>query len=107
MATVEITDSNFKDSIEGQGDKLVVVDFWAEWCGPCKMLAPILEKLSEKLADKISVFKLDTDQNASSAQSYQITSIPCCILFKNGQEVHRIIGHKTEENFEAELQQFI
>ena len=107
MGTSAITESNFKSTLQQQQDKLVVVDFWAEWCGPCKMLAPILEALSEKLADNVSIYKLDTDQNANIAQEYQITSIPCCILFKQGKEVHRIIGHKTAENFEAELTQFI
>jgi thioredoxin 1 len=107
MSTSPISESNFKTTIAEHADKLVVVDFWAEWCGPCKMLAPVLEDLSEKLVSDIVVYKLNTDENAAIAQEFQITSIPCCVLFKQGKEIHRIIGHKTAENFEAELGQFI
>ncbi len=103
MATHKITDQTFDSLLTENNTKLVVVDFWADWCGPCKMLAPVLESISNKYEDSIKVFKLNTDTNPTTAQSYQITSIPCCILFKNNKEVHRIIGHKSEESFEAEL----
>ncbi|RAP27150.1 thioredoxin [Candidatus Marinamargulisbacteria bacterium SCGC AG-333-B06] len=107
MPTKQITDSSFNDQLTQAGSKLVVVDFWADWCGPCKMLAPTLESISDKLADSIEVFKLNTDENPKTAQDFQITSIPCCILFKDSQEVHRIIGHKPEDAFEAELSPFL
>ena len=107
MGTQVITEANFEESISQHPGKLVVVDFWAEWCGPCKMLAPVLEEISAKLESDVVVYKLDTDQNAAIAQHYQITSIPCCIVFKESKEIHRIIGHKTSENFEAELKKFI
>tara|TARA_B100000427_G_scaffold307572_1_gene295139 strand:- start:12456 stop:12779 length:324 start_codon:yes stop_codon:yes gene_type:complete len=107
MPTKQITDSTFTDQLSQSGTKLVVVDFWADWCGPCKMLAPTLESLSDKLADSVDFFKLNTDENPQKAQEFQISSIPCCILYKNSQEVHRIIGHKSEEAFEAELTPFI
>ena len=107
MATQELTDSNFKELIDAQGSKLVIVDFWAEWCAPCKMLAPILEKISETYEKELTVFKIDTDSNTKTAQYFQIASIPCCILFKNQEEVHRIIGHKSEDSFIEELKPFL
>ncbi|MBH37750.1 thioredoxin [bacterium] len=107
MPTKQITDSSFNDHLKQSDSKLVIVDFWADWCGPCKMLAPTLESLSDKLSDSIEIFKLNTDENPKTAQAFQISSIPCCILFKNSEEVHRIIGHKSEDAFEAELTPFI
>ena len=106
MPTSVISDSDFND-LTNQSDKLVLVDFWADWCGPCKMLAPTLETLSDSHADTLLIFKLNTDENPATAQRFQITSIPCCILFKEGQEVHRIIGHKAADAFEAELTPFL
>ena len=107
MATQKITDTTFNDTLTNEKKPLVVVDFWAEWCGPCKMLAPVLEQVSDSMADKVSIYKLNTDENPQSAQDYQITSIPCCIVFKDGNEVHRIIGHKPADAFESELNQFL
>jgi len=106
MATKKITDDTFNNVLENDKN-LVVVDFWAEWCGPCKMIAPMLEQLSESLKDKVSIYKLNTDDNITSAQEYQISSIPCCVVFKNGEEVHRIIGHKPAEAFTKELEPFM
>ena len=106
MATKTITDSTFNE-ILASDKKLIVVDFWAEWCGPCKMIAPMLEQLSETLEDKVSIYKLNTDDNITSSQEYQISSIPCCIVFKDGKEVHRIIGHKPADAFKKELEPFM
>lgn len=106
MATFPITEDNFQENIIKDKNKIIVVDFWADWCGPCKMLAPVLEKVSESQQENVVIYKLNTDENASIAQQYQITSIPCCIVFKKGEEVHRIVGHKTEDSFVAELKPF-
>ena len=106
MATQAITDSNFQETLDSNPN-CVIVDFWAEWCGPCKMLAPILEAVSDMHPDNLSIYKLNTDENPTTAQSFQITSIPCCIVFKQGKEVHRIIGHKTKEHFEEEIKPFL
>ena len=103
MSVSEVTDSNFEELVLEEKDKLVLVDFWAEWCGPCKMLAPVIKSLSEKLSDKIKFLKLDTDGNSATAQKFQITSIPCCIAFKDGKELTRIIGFRNESAMEEEL----
>ncbi|RAP31314.1 thioredoxin [Candidatus Marinamargulisbacteria bacterium SCGC AG-343-D04] len=107
MSTQIISDDTFQEKISQGESKLIIVDFWADWCGPCKMLAPTLEKISETHKDSLIIYKLNTDENASTAQQFQITSIPCCILFKNGKEVHRVIGHKSEESFETEIKPFL
>ncbi len=70
----------------------VLVDFWAPWCGPCRMMAPILDELSGKMGDSIKITKLNTDENQEIATKYQITGIPCLVLFKNGKEADRFVG---------------
>ena len=107
MAVSEVNDSNFEQHILQEKEKHVLVDFWAEWCGPCRMLAPVIEAISDVYKDKLNTFKLNTDTSMKTAQSYNISSIPCCILFKDGKEVHRIIGHKSQDAFEQELSRYL
>lgn len=78
----------------------VLVDFWAEWCGPCRMVGPIVEQLAQSLEGKVKVSKLNVDQNQEIAMKYNIQSIPSLILFKNGNEVARIIGLSPKEKYE-------
>ncbi|HMV78078.1 MAG TPA: thioredoxin [Leptospiraceae bacterium] len=89
MALQEITDSNFKTETS-QG--LVLVDFWAEWCGPCRMVAPVLEELSKEMSEKVTIKKLNVDDNQGTAQMLGIQSIPTLIVFKNGEMVDRVLG---------------
>ena len=84
-----ITDSDF-DQKTGEG--VVLVDFWAEWCGPCRMLTPILEELNKEYDGKVSIKKLNVDENQSTAQKLAVTSIPTMVLYKNGEIVDRQIG---------------
>ena len=107
MTITHVTDANFQDEVLNEKDKAVLVDFWAEWCGPCRMLAPVIEAMDKKYEGSLKVCKLDTDANPEIAQKYQITGIPCCIVFKNGEEASRIVGYRSESAMESDLSQYI
>lgn len=100
--TMEFTDANF-DSEVINSDQPVLVDFWAEWCMPCKALAPTIDELASEYAGKIKVGKLDTDGNREVSAKYQITAIPTVILFKNGEPVEKFVGLKSKKDFKAKL----
>jgi thioredoxin 1 len=89
--TIEITDQNFDEMINNP-DKMILVDFWASWCNPCKALAPMLEDASNDLAEKILVFKINIDENPDSPQRYGVRGIPTIIFFKSGKEIDRQVG---------------
>ncbi|MDP4803856.1 MAG: thioredoxin [Candidatus Nanopelagicales bacterium] len=100
-ATKIVTDASFADDVL-MSDKPVIVDFWAEWCGPCKMIAPILEEIAAE-NDAITVVKLNVDENPQTAAAYGITSIPTMNVFKGGQIVKTIIGAKPKAALLADL----
>jgi len=100
---LEITDSNFKETISS--DKPVLVDFWAEWCGPCRMIAPIVDELSTELEGKAVIGKLNVDENQGVPGEFGIRSIPTLLIFKGGEIVDKIVGalpkHQIQQKLEA------
>lgn len=96
MAIVNVSDQTFNNEVESQGT--VLVDFWAPWCGPCKMIAPILEDLSGDLGDSLKIAKLNVDENPESASRFGVMSIPTLILFKDGQPVDKIVGLNSKDS---------
>ena len=103
---IELTDENFETQLKS-ADKPVLVDYWAEWCGPYKMVAPVLEELSEELKDKLTIAKLDVDNNKDSAIKQKVMSIPTLILFKNGDPIDQRIGALTKSQLKEFLEQHI
>ena len=90
-----LNDETFETEIAKQG--ILLVDFTAEWCGPCRMLAPVLEEVAKEVKGKASIVKVDIDAESKTAAHFQITSVPTLILFKDGKEVHRLIGLRNAE----------
>ena len=101
---IHLNDKTFSSFIKRHS--IVVVDFWADWCMPCKVLQPTLNQLAEKYADKIKVAKLDVDHNRRISAQYQVQNIPTVIFFVRGKEVHREIGVKTLKQFEKILEKY-
>ena len=100
--TIEVSDASFSTDVLSS-NKTVLVDFWATWCGPCKMVAPVLEEIAVERAGQLTVAKLDVDTNPETARDFQVVSIPTMILFKDGQAVKRIVGAKGKAALLREL----
>ena len=103
MATTSVTDSSFHQDVIS-ASKPVLVDFWAEWCGPCRMIAPALEELSEELGDRVSIVKLNIDDNPDAPTKYGVRGIPTMILFKDGQPAATKIGAEPKSRIQAWLE---
>lgn len=100
--TVAVTDSTFEEIVLKAANP-VLVDFWATWCRPCQMVAPILEELTQEFTGKLTIAKLDVDQNQQTAQKYHVMSIPTMIVFKQGKPVANIVGFKPKDKLKQEL----
>ena len=106
---VALSDSTFDETIS-ESEKPVLVDFWAEWCGPCKMIAPVLEEIASENGDKLQIAKLNVDDNPNTAMRYNVMSIPTLLVFKAGessQEARRLVGAKGKSQLLQELAEFV
>ena len=103
---ITLTDTNFNEEVKGS-DEPVLVDFWAEWCGPCKMITPILEEIATEQAGKIRIAKLNVDDAPQTAQQFQVMSIPTLILFKDGEIQKRVVGARGKGQLLEEISAFL
>ena len=102
MAEITITKNNFEQEVL-QSDKPVLVDFWAAWCGPCRMVAPIVAQIAEEQAGQVKVGKINVDEEPALAMQFGIASIPTLLVFKDGQVVNKAVGYMPKEQLEAML----
>ena len=103
---LEFTDANFKTDVL-DSDKLTVVDFWAEWCGPCRAIGPVIEDLSKEYAGRINVGKVNVDHNPDTSINYGITSIPAILFIKGGKVVDKLVGAQPKGNFIKKIEQHL
>jgi thioredoxin 1 len=103
MSETTFTDANFESEVLKSGG-VVLVDFFAPWCGPCKMMAPVIDKLAEEYKGKAKIGKLDVDENGQTAMKFEVQSIPTLIIFKNGEVVDKLIGFQSEEALKEKLE---
>jgi thioredoxin 1 len=106
MGATPVTDAEWTNEVL-ESDKPVLVDFWAEWCGPCRMVGPIVDEIADENGDKIKVLKLNVDENPNTAREYGVMSIPTLLVFKGGQPDKRIVGAKAKSALMGDLADYV
>lgn len=106
MSDLNFTDQTFKSEVL-ESSEPVIVDFWAPWCGPCRIVSPIIDELAAEYAGKIKVGKLNVDENPQTSGQYGIMSIPSIVFFKNGQPIRTMIGAQSKENYKKEIEEIL
>ncbi|MDZ5783884.1 thioredoxin [Marinococcus luteus] len=101
MAIVHVSDQDFSEQIS---EGVVLTDFWAPWCGPCKMIAPVLEEINEEIGDNVKIAKLNVDENQETAGKYGVMSIPTLMIFKDGEMVEQIVGFQPKDQLQGLLE---
>lgn len=99
-----ITDANFADETK---DGLVLVDFWATWCGPCRMVAPVLEEIAEERGDALKIVKIDVDENPKTSEAFKVMSIPTLLIIKDNEVVDTVIGYRPKEELDEVINQYL
>lgn len=105
MAIIHVSDQSFPTDVESTGT--VLVDFWAPWCAPCRMIAPILEEIDKEIGDKVTIAKLNVDENQATASKFGIMGIPTLLLFKDGKPVEKVVGYQPKEELMATINKYL
>jgi thioredoxin 1 len=106
MGDLNFTDQSFNQEVVGNKEA-VVVDFWAPWCGPCRVVSPIIDELAQEFAGKIKIGKINVDENSQTANQYNVMSLPSVVFFKNGQPVKTMVGAQSKEDYRQEIKQIL